>query len=179
MTDRSKRAPLAVTPGPGSPERAPGDGLEIPEWARRLAVLLDSAITIPGTDLKIGLDPILGLLLPELGDALTGTLSVTLLIVALRERVPKIVIVRMLANIAIDAIFGAIPVLGDLFDFAYRANQKNLELLERHRGDPTRAVTWGDRLFVLGLGTVALALVALPIVVSFLIVRTLLVTLSG
>ena len=65
-------------------------------------------------------------MLPELGDALTGTLSLTLLLLAFRERVPKLVIGRMLLNIAIDALLGAVPVLGDLFDFGFRANEKNL-----------------------------------------------------
>jgi hypothetical protein len=141
--------------------------------------LLDGAITIPGTDLKIGLDPILGLLLPELGDALTGTLSLTLLVVAVRERVPKLVLARMLLNIAIDAIFGAIPLLGDVFDFVFRANEKNLALLERHRGDPRRALTWSDRLVLLGFGLAAVALVALPIVLSFLLLRGLLGLANG
>jgi hypothetical protein len=153
--------------------RAPG-GLPLPVWARRLSVLLDSAIRIPGTDLRIGLDPILGALLPELGDALTAVLSLTLLGVAFRERVPKLVLARMLINIGLDALLGAIPLLGDVFDFAFKANQKNLELIERHRGDPTRPATLGDRLMVLGVALVGLALILLPIVVLALLMRVLL-----
>lgn len=154
-------SPLATAPGA---ER-------VPDWAKRLSVLLDSAIRIPGTDITIGLDPILGALLPELGDALTGVLSLTLLTVAFRERVPKVVMARMLLNIALDAILGAIPLLGDVFDFAFKANQKNLELLERHRGDPTRAATWGDRLVVATAVLVALAFALLPIVVGIALWR--------
>jgi Domain of unknown function (DUF4112) len=158
----------------GAPEAgiaSPRPPLRVPEWARQLSVLLDGAITIPGTSVKIGLDPIIGLLLPELGDALTGVMSLTLLHVAHRERVPKVVMARMLVNIAVDAILGAIPGLGDLFDFAFRANQRNLALIERHRGDPSRAVTWGDRVVVFGFGLVALALVALPIVLAVVLLR--------
>jgi hypothetical protein len=147
-------APLARVP----------DSADLPEWARRLSVLLDGAVRIPGTDLRVGLDPILGALLPELGDALTAVLSLTLLAVAYRERVPKLVMARMLVNIGLDAILGAIPVLGDVFDFAFKANQKNLALIERHRRDPTRPATLGDRLMVLSVALVGLALVALPIV---------------
>jgi hypothetical protein len=84
-----------------------------------------------------------------------------------RERVPKLVLARMLLNIGFDAILGAIPVLGDVFDFAFRANEKNLALIERHRGDPARPITVGDWLVVGGAAVVGLALVALPIVAAF------------
>jgi hypothetical protein len=161
-------------PEAGPLARAPESRLSIPDWAKRLSVLLDSAVTIPGTNVKIGLDPILGLLLPELGDTLTAAVSLTLLGVAFRERVPKLVLARMLINIAIDALLGAVPVIGDVFDFAFRSNEKNLALIERHRGDPTRPLTLGDRLVVFGAGAVALALLSLPFVVGALLVRWLL-----
>jgi hypothetical protein len=159
---------------PGPLARAPVSGLPLPEWARRLATLLDSAIKIPGTDIRIGLDPILGLLLPELGDALTGTLSLTLLLLAFRERVPKVVIGRMLLNIAIDALLGAVPLLGDLFDFGFRSNERNLALVERHRQGPSLKPTWGDRLVIASVAALACALIALPLVVAALIWRSLL-----
>ncbi len=159
---RADSSPLARPPAPP---------VDIPAWARRLAHLLDSAITIPGTKVKIGLDPILGLLLPELGDALTAALSLTLLGVAARERVPKLVVARMLLNIALDAILGAIPLLGDVFDFAFRANEKNLALIERHRGDPTRPPTLGDWLVVGCAALIGLALLALPLALGALLLR--------
>ena len=148
--------------GPQAP--APGQSISVPEWASRLAHLLDSAIQIPGTNVRIGLDPILGALLPELGDALTAVLSLSLLGVAFRQRVPKVVMARMLLNIGFDAVLGAIPVVGDVFDFAFKANEQNLALIERHRGDPTRPATLGDWLVVLGVGLVALTVIALPII---------------
>lgn len=159
--------------------RTPGTSLEVPDWARKLSRLLDSAVTIPGTDIKVGLDPILGLLLPELGDSLTALVSLTLLGVAFRERVPKLVMARMLVNIALDALLGAIPLVGDLFDFAFRANDRNLALIERHRGDPSRPATLGDRLVVFGAATLVLALVALPFVVGAFVLRWLLTALAG
>jgi hypothetical protein len=146
----------------------------VPEWARRLAVLLDSAVRIPGTEIRIGLDPILGAVLPELGDALSALLSLTLLAVAFRQRATASVVLRMLLNIAIDAILGAIPLLGDVFDFSFKANEKNLALLERHRSDPTRAVTWGDRMLLAAAAVVALVLVLLPLVVGIALGRYLL-----
>jgi hypothetical protein len=159
--------------------RAPESSPSVPDWARKLARLLDSAVTIPGTDVKIGLDPILGLLLPELGDSLTALVSLTLLGVAFRERVPKLVMARMLVNIALDALLGAIPVVGDLFDFAFRANDRNLALIERHRGDTSRPATLGDRLVVFGAAGVVLVLLALPFVVGAFVLRWLVALASG
>lgn len=145
----------------------------VPDWARQLSRLLDSAIRIPGTDIRIGLDPILGALLPELGDALTGVLALTLLGVAYRERVPKVVLLRMLLNIGLDALLGAVPLVGDVFDFAFKANDKNLALIERHRGDPTQPATLGDKLVVAGAVTVAIALALVPILVGIMLWRLL------
>ncbi len=164
MNERDRgESPLATAPG----------GPAVPDWARQLSKLLDGAVRIPGTELRIGLDPILGALLPELGDALTAVLSLTLLSVAYRERVPKLVLWRMLINVAIDAILGAIPVLGDVFDFAFKANEKNLALIERHRGDPQRPATLGDKLVVAGVAVGALGLLSLPIVATVWLVRVL------
>jgi hypothetical protein len=154
-------SPLAV---------APSAGLPVPEWARRLAGLLDNAIRIPGTDLRIGLDPILGALLPELGDALSAVLSLALLGVAFQQRVPKLVFLRMLINIAIDALLGAVPVIGDVFDFAFKANEKNLALIERHRGNPAARAGLGDWLVVSGVALAALALALVPIFATLAIV---------
>ena len=159
--EKSAPSPLAV---------APSKGVPVPEWARRLSALLDNAIRIPGTDLRIGLDPILGALLPELGDALTAVLSLALLGVAFRQRVPKLVLARMLINIAIDALLGAVPVVGDIFDFAFKANEKNLALIERHRGDQATRASLGDWLVVSGVALAALVLALVPIVVGVMLV---------
>lgn len=145
----------------------------VPSWTRQLTRLLDSAFVIPGTDIRIGLDPILGVLLPELGDAVTGVLALTLLGVAYRERVPKVVLFRMLLNIGLDALLGAVPLVGDVFDFAFKANDKNLALIERHRGDPTKPATWGDKLVVVGAIAVAIAFALVPILVGVALWRLL------
>ena len=145
----------------------------LPNWAQSLTRLLDRAIRIPGTDIYIGLDPILGALLPELGDALTAVLSLGLLALAIRERVPKVVLFRMLVNIAIDALVGAIPLIGDVFDFAFRANEKNLELIERHRSAPGRPARLSDDLVIVAVVLLAVAAVALPIALGVALVRLL------
>jgi Domain of unknown function (DUF4112) len=99
----------------------------------RLAWLMDQAFHIPGTRIRVGLDALLGLL-PVGGDVLTGLVQAGLVLVALRHyKVPKIVAARMAANVLIDIIVGAIPVLGDLFDIGFKANTRNVQLLEAYR----------------------------------------------
>jgi len=104
----------------------------------RLAWLMDRAFSIPGTRIRVGLDAILGLL-PVGGDLLTGLVQAGLVLVALRHyKVPKLVAARMAANVLIDIAVGAIPLLGDLFDIGFKANTRNVQLLEayRHPGAP-------------------------------------------
>src|SRR5215210_4895404 len=98
---------------------------------RKYAVLLDSAFQVPGTKMRFGLDPIVGLI-PWAGDVITGFLSMMIVIHAVRLQVPKIVIARMMLNIGLDVVVGAVPLLGDLFDAGFKANLRNLALLERH-----------------------------------------------
>ena len=133
--------------------------------ARALTKLLDSAARVPGTNFRFGPDPVLGLI-PGLGDVAGAALSGYVVILASRLGAPKSVIVRMLGNVAIDTVAGAMPVVGDLFDAGWKSNTRNLTLLERHVGLPTteraasRAVVWLTvaALAVLALGAVALAI---------------------
>jgi len=94
---------------------------------------------VPGTRFRVGLDPLLGLV-PGIGDALGALASSYLVLVAVRLGAPASVVGRLVLNIAVDAIVGAVPFLGDLFDFAFRANVRNLALLEEwlERPGPTR-----------------------------------------
>ena len=130
---------------------------------RRWARLFDSAFRIPGTQITFGLDPILGLI-PGLGDIASPVLSLFFIWHGLRLRVPKVVVARMVLNVLIDAGVGAIPVLGDLFDFGWKAYAWNLALLERHAiagGKPTS----GDYVFVLLCSIVLVAAAVIPILV--------------
>jgi hypothetical protein len=158
-------------PDPQLPQARAPEAALVPEWARQLSRLLDSAIRVPGTDLSFGLDPLIGALLPEAGDAISALLSLALLVVAYRQRVPKAVLGRMLVNIGLDALLGAIPVLGDAFDFAFKANTKNLELIEKHSRNPELPATAGDRLVVLAAALVVVALGALPILVTYALIK--------
>lgn len=134
-----------------------------PEWAYAIARVLDDAVRIPGTKFGVGLDGLLGLLFPALGDVVGAVASVSLLALAFRMGVPKVVLARMVVNVGVDALVGAVPLLGDVFDFAWRANTKNLALIEQHRGRPDRKPGFSDYAFV-GLAiAAALVSIALPI----------------
>lgn len=98
---------------------------------RSISRLLDNAIAIPGTKIRLGLDPILGLL-PGGGDTITGGISAYIVVEAARMGVPREVLGKMVGNILIDSVAGTIPVVGDLFDVGWKSNVKNIELLEKH-----------------------------------------------
>jgi len=100
-------------------------------FLRRWTRWLDSVFRIPGTGIRFGWDPILGLV-PGLGDIATALFSVLLLGHAFSVKVPPIVQIRMLANLVVDMVTGLVPGLGDLLDVAWKANTRNLVLLERY-----------------------------------------------
>ena len=97
----------------------------------RLAWLLDSAFRVPGTQVRIGLEPLLGFV-PGIGDALGKALSLYLVYEAWRLGVPASVLLRMLGNVAVDALIGIVPVVGDIGDVFWRANRMNVALLDAH-----------------------------------------------
>ena len=135
-----------------------------PSWLRRWATLLDSRFRIPGTNIRFGLDPILSLV-PGLGDLASPVFTAALLAQVFRQRVPRIVVVRMLLNALIDAAIGAIPIAGQLGDIFFRANVRNLALLERH-ADPTRPPDRGDYVFVMAVLVAFGFVVAIPVIVA-------------
>lgn len=114
-----------------TPEKRP-QGIVVSKNLETLAHALDGLFRVPGTDWRFGLDALVGMI-PGVGDAATSLASFSILVAAVRYRVPKIVILRMALNLAIDYAVGAIPVVGDAFDFVWKANTKNLHLL-RTRG---------------------------------------------
>ncbi|HWE37921.1 MAG TPA: DUF4112 domain-containing protein [Isosphaeraceae bacterium] len=105
------------------------------EW---VAWLMDRALRVPGTNVRVGLDALLGLL-PVGGDVLTGFVQAALVLVAVAHyRVPKAVAARMVANVLLDVGVGSIPVVGDLFDVAFKANTRNMKLLREAREHTAR-----------------------------------------
>jgi hypothetical protein len=98
---------------------------------RWLARLMDDNFRVPGTPLRFGWDSVLGLF-PGLGDVLTGAISLLIVHHAWQTGASKLTLARMLGNVGVDFVVGAIPFLGDLFDFVWKANRKNARLLEQH-----------------------------------------------
>ncbi len=99
-----------------------------------LASLLDTAFFIPGTNIRFGADALIGLV-PGIGDAITTLMSLYLVNEARELGVPRHVIFRMLVNVALDGVVGAVPLVGDAFDVLWRANRRNLALLRQHLND--------------------------------------------
>ncbi|HEY7194083.1 MAG TPA: DUF4112 domain-containing protein [Gemmatimonadales bacterium] len=136
--------------------------------ARTLAYWLDAGIRIPGTGLRFGLDPLLGLI-PGVGDAAGAVLAGWILVEAYRLGASRATLVRIAGNVAVDAGVGAIPLLGDIFDFAWKANLRNVALLERHLAEPARAARvdrWFVLLLISGVLVTALAMLVLGILLA-------------
>ena len=112
---------------------------------RQIAELYDAGIRIPGVGIRIGLDPIIGLI-PGLGDLIGAGVSLWIVAEAIRLGASGFVLFRMVANIAIDTLGGAIPVAGDVFDAFWKANLKNVRLLERHLATAAAAERLTERL---------------------------------
>jgi hypothetical protein len=139
----------------------------------KFAYWLDAGIRIPGTNLRFGLDPILGLI-PGAGDAAGAVLAGWILVEAIRLGASRTTVVRIAGNVALDAAVGAVPLIGDIFDFAWKANLRNVALLERHLAAPQRAER-ADRSFVLlvllGVLAMAVGLLALGILLTRWVLR--------
>lgn len=150
------------------PERSQERSLNrSPAWAEQLVASLDDKFRIPGTNLRFGLDSLLGLL-PVGGDALGAVATISLFYLAVQQGVPRPVLLRMALNVGIDALIGSVPILGDLFDLVWKANRKNLQLIEqnaaRHGAPPSKAALWKDRLVLAGIVLLVLSFLALPFV---------------
>jgi len=104
-----------------------------------LARLMDSLIALPGTRIRLGADAVIGLV-PVAGDLLAGGISLYLIWEAKRLGASKLVLWRMVANTLLDTAIGAVPIAGDIFDIAFRANKKNVSLLQRHLQGRRRAL---------------------------------------
>lgn len=142
------------------------------EALRRWARLLDAAWGIPGTPLQFGLDAVIGLV-PGLGDALSGALSLVLILQAARLGVPRVVIGRMAINVLLDILVGSVPLLGDLFDVAWKANLRNVELVERFVVHGQRRATTADYFFVGAVAAVVLLALLLPLWMLLLLLQSL------
>lgn len=145
-----------------------------PEVAQRLKALrslkswLDEAFRVPGTSLRFGWDPLIGLV-PWVGDLLTAFMSGAIVLQAHSMRLPRVVQLRMLGNVAIDLVAGAIPLIGDAADFVWKSNTKNFALLEQHAYE-VRPPSAGDWLFVTAILLAILVVALVPLAVMYFIV---------
>jgi hypothetical protein len=141
------------------------DGLRV--WQR----LLDSAFRVPGTTIRFGWDPIIGVV-PWIGDAVAALLGSVIVWHAYQLRVPRVVQLRMVINIVIDVAIGMVPLIGDVADVFWKSNARNLALLE-HYAATDRPVRTGDWLFVAAVMTLIVVVALLPVLVAVWVMRAL------
>lgn len=133
---------------------------------------LDERFRIPGTRIRFGWDPLIGVL-PWAGDVATALVACAIVIQAHQMRVPRVVQLRMLVNVGVDLLIGVVPVVGDVADVFWKSNSRNLSLLERHAARPGPA-TAGDWLFVSAVLTSIVALALVPLFAAYLLIQGLL-----
>ncbi len=138
--------------------------IEIEENLETLSRYLDGLFKIPGVGWKFGLDSLIGLI-PNVGDLSTALVSFYILVAGVRYGVPKITLLRMAFNIGLDYAVGVIPFFGDAFDFVWKANKQNMDLI-RKRGKGRGTGTTGDWIFVLAIIGILVAILAGSVLLS-------------
>jgi hypothetical protein len=135
---------------------------------RRISWIFDELVSVPGTNMKVGLDALMGLI-PGGGDLVGGAVSAYAILIARKVGAPAAVIIRMAINVIIDAVFGAVPLLGDVFDATWKANRKNLDLLERYVQQPQEVKRGSTLVVILALGLMIAALVGIAFLTVWII----------
>jgi Domain of unknown function (DUF4112) len=146
------------------------------EHLRSLSILWDESLRIPGTKFRVGLESVIGLL-PFGGDAIGVVLSCYILFHAIQFRLPQAILLRMALNVLIDGVIGTVPILGDLFDSTWKANTRNVNLLEaylQHPGSSHRA----NRRFIILLSAGVILMVVMLFVVSMILLKILMSVLT-
>ena len=146
------------------PRKTPSD-----EHLDYIAALLDDMFRIPGTNIRFGLDALVGWV-PGIGDALTGIASFLIIFASWRRGVALITLARMVANVLLETLIGAIPVVGDVFHIVWKANRRNYRLLMREKEQP-RANTARDWTFLIFILFMVIAAVAIPIGILIWLLR--------
>ena len=144
--------------------------VEIEESLETLSNYLDGFFRVPGTGWRFGFDALIGLI-PNVGDTLTSLASFYILLAGVRYGVPKITLLRMAFNIGLDYLVGTIPFIGDAFDFVWKANKQNMDLI-RERATGKNVGTTGDYIFVFGIILLLIGILIGSIVISVLILGT-------
>lgn len=143
----------------------------------RLAWLLDNSIRVPGTQIRFGLDGLIGLV-PGIGDAAGAIISSHILTQAAQLGAPKSLLMKMGFNIGFDAILGLIPGVGDMADFVWKANYRNVQLLNKYLENPRKTVIH-SRLFISLMGLLVFSGVIMIGVLGFLLMRWLWLSVQG
>ena len=146
--------------------------IEIDEGLDNLSHYLDGLFRVPGTGWRFGLDALIGLI-PNVGDTITSFASFYILLAGVRYGVPKITLLRMAFNIGLDYLVGTIPFIGDAFDFIWKANQQNMDLI-RTRAKGKGQGTTSDYLFVFGIIGFLILLLVGSILVSLYVIGAIL-----
>lgn len=156
-----------ATPPLGVSERTPAPVYSAPRARRGSGTIRDAELdrvrTLARVLDRFFLDPILGLMIPGGGDVLGSLLGIYTVVIAARRKVSPVVIARMLMNLAADALVGFIPFLGDLVDFGFKANQRNVELLSERVEEHGGRATARDWFVLIGAGLAFIAVMALVI----------------
>jgi hypothetical protein len=151
--------------------------VELEESLENLSRYLDGMFRVPGTGWRFGLDALIGLI-PNAGDSLTALMSFYILVAGARYGVPKITLLRMAFNIGLDYVVGMIPFIGDAFDFFWKSNKRNMDLI-RERATGHNVGTGGDYLFVFGIIFLLIGLLIGSILVSLYLIALVVSTLWG
>jgi len=144
---------------------------------RWIALIMDNLLVVPGTKIRFGLDPLIGLI-PGIGDTASAVVSALALIQAARRGLPKIVLARMSLNILINELVGIIPGIGDAFSFWFKSNVRNYQILKTHAaglGGPRRS----DWIFVIGVLCVLFLVVCLGLIATLVVLRELVRLFAG
>lgn len=145
----------------------PGDPL-----VRLIALFMDNLFRVPGTNFRIGLDPIIGLI-PGVGDTSSAMISAMALVQGARQGLPKIILARMAVNILLNQLVGIIPVFGDAFSFWFKSNQRNYDLIRQHSSGAIRAARPSDWIFVIGVLIALAVIVCAGLIFGALLLREL------
>jgi len=146
--------------------------IEVEEGLEKLSHYLDGLFRIPGTGWRFGLDSLIGLV-PNVGDTLMAVPAFYILFAGVRYGVPKITLVRMAFNIGLDYIVGTIPFVGDAFDFVWKANKQNMDLI-RTRATGEGKGTTSDYAFVIGLILLLVGILVASILISVYLIYAIL-----
>jgi len=138
--------------------------VEIEKGLETLSRYLDGLFRVPGTEWRFGLDALIGLI-PNIGDTLTFLPALYIMFAGVRYGVPKITLLRMAVNLAIDYLVGSIPFVGDAFDFVWKANDRNLNLIRKRAAGHGKGKT-SDYVFVLGLVVMLLMILVGSVIAS-------------